>query len=46
LFPAVKKGCSKSGKDYDALDKVLFIPASYNENIQKALDQFDSGEAL
>ncbi|MFZ0896243.1 MAG: LLM class flavin-dependent oxidoreductase [Candidatus Nitrosopolaris sp.] len=37
LFPALKKGCRKSGKDYDSLDKILFIPASYNQDLQKAL---------
>jgi len=38
LFPALKKGCTKSGKDYDSLEKILFIPASYNEDMQKALE--------
>jgi coenzyme F420-dependent glucose-6-phosphate dehydrogenase len=38
LFPALKIGCTKSGRDYDSLDKILFIPASYNEDMQKALE--------
>ena len=38
LFPAVKKGCAKSEKDYEQLEKILFIPASYNENKQKAIE--------
>jgi len=38
LFPALKKGCTKSGKDYNSLEKILFIPASYNEDLQKALE--------
>ena len=38
LFPAVKKGCAKSEKDYDQLEKILFIPASYDENKQKAIE--------
>ena len=38
LLPAVKKGCFKSGKDYENLEKILFIPASYDENKQKALE--------
>jgi len=38
LFPALKKGCTKSGKDYNSLEKILFIPASYNEDMQKALE--------
>jgi coenzyme F420-dependent glucose-6-phosphate dehydrogenase len=38
LFPAVKKGCAKSEKDYEQLEKILFIPASYDENKQKAIE--------
>jgi coenzyme F420-dependent glucose-6-phosphate dehydrogenase len=38
LFPALKKGCTKSGRDFDSLEKILFIPASYNEDMQKALE--------
>jgi coenzyme F420-dependent glucose-6-phosphate dehydrogenase len=37
LLPAVKKGTRISGKDYDSLEKILFIPASYDEDKQKAL---------
>src|SRR5215469_11224682 len=38
LFPAVEKGARESGKDYDSLDKILFIPTSYDEDMQKALE--------
>jgi coenzyme F420-dependent glucose-6-phosphate dehydrogenase len=38
LLPAVRKGASQSEKDYDQLEKILFIPASYDENKQKAID--------
>ena len=38
LLPAVKKGCINAGKDYEKLEKILFIPASYDENKQKALE--------
>lgn len=38
LFPAVKKGCATSEKDYEQLEKILFIPASYDENKQKAIE--------
>jgi coenzyme F420-dependent glucose-6-phosphate dehydrogenase len=37
LLPAVKKGAKRSGKDYDSIEKILFIPASYDENKEKAL---------
>jgi coenzyme F420-dependent glucose-6-phosphate dehydrogenase len=37
LLPAVKEGARRSGKDYDSLEKILFIPASYDEDLQKAL---------
>ncbi len=38
LLPAVKAGATNSGKNYDSLDKILFIPASYDEDKQKALE--------
>jgi G6PDH family F420-dependent oxidoreductase len=38
LLPAVKRGCTKSEKDYNQLEKILFIPASYDENKQKAIE--------
>jgi coenzyme F420-dependent glucose-6-phosphate dehydrogenase len=38
MFPAVEKDARESEKDYDSLDKILFIPTSYNEDIQKALE--------
>jgi coenzyme F420-dependent glucose-6-phosphate dehydrogenase len=37
LFPALKDGASAARKDYDSLEKVLFIPGSYDEDKQKAL---------
>ena len=37
LLPAVNEGTRRSGKDYDSLEKILFIPASYDEDPQKAL---------
>jgi coenzyme F420-dependent glucose-6-phosphate dehydrogenase len=37
LLPAVKEGTRRSGKDYDSLEKILFIPASYDEDLQEAL---------
>lgn len=38
LFPAVEKGARESQRDYNSLDKILFLPASYNEDKQKALE--------
>jgi coenzyme F420-dependent glucose-6-phosphate dehydrogenase len=38
LFPAFKKGAMSSGKDYDSLEKILFLPASYHVDKQKALE--------
>lgn len=38
LFPAVKKGINRSGKKYDQFEKILFIPASYDEDKQKAIE--------
>ena len=38
LFPALKKGAMNSGKDYNSLEKILFLPASYHEDKQKALE--------
>ncbi|HJU58373.1 MAG TPA: LLM class flavin-dependent oxidoreductase [Nitrososphaeraceae archaeon] len=38
LLPAVKRGASKSEKNYDQLEKILFIPASYDEDKQKAIE--------
>lgn len=38
LFPAVKNGTIKSGKNYENLERILFIPASYDENKQKAIE--------
>ena len=37
LFPALEKGTRISGKDYESLDKILFIPASYSEDKEKAI---------
>lgn len=38
LFPALKEGVTISGKDYSSLEKILFLPASYHEDKQKALE--------
>jgi coenzyme F420-dependent glucose-6-phosphate dehydrogenase len=37
LFPAIKEGAKKSSKDYHSLERILFIPASYDEDKDKAL---------
>ncbi|MDW0165602.1 MAG: TIGR03557 family F420-dependent LLM class oxidoreductase [Nitrososphaeraceae archaeon] len=39
LFPALKEGAKRAGKNYDSLEKILFIPASYDPNDkQKAIE--------
>ena len=38
LFPSLKEGAINTGKDYNSLEKVLFLPASYHEDKQKALE--------
>jgi coenzyme F420-dependent glucose-6-phosphate dehydrogenase len=38
LFPAVREGTKRSGKNYETLEKILFIPASYDEDKEKALE--------
>ena len=38
LFPAVEKGARESQRNYNSLDKILFLPTSYNEDKQKALE--------
>ncbi|HYA84933.1 MAG TPA: LLM class flavin-dependent oxidoreductase [Candidatus Bathyarchaeia archaeon] len=38
LFPPVEKDARQSQKDYDSLDKILFIPTSYDEDMEKALE--------
>jgi alkanesulfonate monooxygenase SsuD/methylene tetrahydromethanopterin reductase-like flavin-dependent oxidoreductase (luciferase family) len=37
LLPAFRKGAENSGKDYNTLEKILFIPASYDEDKYNAL---------
>jgi coenzyme F420-dependent glucose-6-phosphate dehydrogenase len=37
LFPAIKEGTKKSSKDYQSFERILFIPASYDEDKDKAL---------
>ena len=34
----MEKGARQSQKDYDSLDKILFIPTSYDEDMEKALE--------
>ena len=38
LLPALKKGAMILGKDYNSLEKILFLPASYHVDKQKALE--------
>jgi coenzyme F420-dependent glucose-6-phosphate dehydrogenase len=39
LFPALKEGAKRARKDYDSLEKILFIPSSYDPNDkQKAIE--------
>jgi coenzyme F420-dependent glucose-6-phosphate dehydrogenase len=38
LLPAFRDGARKAGRDPETLDKVLFIPASYDPDKQKALE--------
>ena len=37
LLPEFKEGAIKSDKDYDKLEKILFIPASYDDFKEKAI---------
>jgi coenzyme F420-dependent glucose-6-phosphate dehydrogenase len=37
LFPALEKGARISGKDYESVDKILFIPTSYSEDKERAI---------
>ena len=37
LLPAVREGARKSGKNFDTLEKILFIPTSYDEDKEKAI---------
>ena len=38
LLLALREGAKKSGRDFDALEKILFIPASYDEDKEKAIE--------
>ena len=38
LFPALKNGTSKSGKNFDKFEKILFIIGSYDEDREKAIE--------
>jgi coenzyme F420-dependent glucose-6-phosphate dehydrogenase len=38
LLPAFRDGAMKTGRNPEALDKVLFLPASYDPDKQKALE--------
>jgi coenzyme F420-dependent glucose-6-phosphate dehydrogenase len=38
LLPAFRDGAMKAGRNPEALDKVLFLPASYDPDKQKALE--------
>ena len=46
LLLAVKAGATYLGKNYDSIDKILFIPASYVEDKQKLWNQLDFGRSL
>lgn len=37
LVPALEIGTRNSGKDYDSIEKILFLPTSYNEHKDKAV---------
>ena len=37
LFPALAEGARIAGKNYESLDKILFIPASYSEDKGRAI---------
>ena len=37
LFPALAEGTRISGKKYESLDKILFIPGSYSEDKERAI---------
>src|SRR5918992_1311037 len=37
LLPAIREGTKKSGKDFDTFKKILFIPASYDKDKEKAI---------
>jgi coenzyme F420-dependent glucose-6-phosphate dehydrogenase len=37
LFPAMEKGAKECGRNFDSLEKILFIPASYHEDKEKAI---------
>jgi coenzyme F420-dependent glucose-6-phosphate dehydrogenase len=38
LLPAFRDGARKAGRNSEALDKILFLPASYDPDKQKALE--------
>jgi coenzyme F420-dependent glucose-6-phosphate dehydrogenase len=38
LLPSLRDGAKKSGKDFGGLEKILFIPGSYHEDKEKALE--------
>lgn len=43
LLSAVKAGATNSGKNYDTLDKILFIPAPMMKINRKRWNQLDFG---
>jgi hypothetical protein len=46
LLPKFKEGVVKSGKDYDKLEKILFIPDPMMKIRKRRYNQLDSGEVL
>ncbi len=48
LFPALESGARKSGRGFESIEKILFIPASYHEDKNRALQsiRFWSGAMI
>ena len=48
LFPALESGTRKSGRDFESVEKILFIPSSYHEDKNRALEsiRFWSGSMI
>ena len=38
MMPAFKNGAKKNGRDPESLERVLFIPTSYDQDLQKAIE--------
>ena len=44
LFPALAQGARISRKKYEPLDKILFVPASYSEDKERAIQSIRFGD--